>query len=377
MSSPYSIWFGHQPRLDHLRIFGSEVVYYLEKKWRKSKLGSTGCKGVMLGYVEGHRNYRIWSMSEQKVMFTHNLVFKEDTLPSLTLTTKQATPQTTFELPDFYPVTTSSVENSEHVESSVADNSSEGRLDSNPSNPSSAGDHFEEAENEEEASIEDSFAQDSLVPDSNVVPESSKKGYQYVPHFSVAPRDISSALSEENIISTRFRSARGNHIVMEPAPSDPTTYQAATSSKDAEEWIAAIDNELGNMERQNVWSITLLTPGAKPISCKWVFKRKYDENGLIEKFKARLVVRGFLQKEGIDYNQTFSPTGRLATLRAVLSIAANLDLQIHQMDVKCAFLNGKPDCDVFIRPPEGVTVKLKPGEGLKLNKSLYGLKQSP
>jgi hypothetical protein len=88
-------------------------------------------------------------------------------------------------------------------------------------------------------------------------------------------------------------------------------------------------------------------------------------------------VRGFLQKEGIDYTKKFSPTGCLQTWQTILAILAYLDLDIHQMDVKCAFLNGKPDCDIFIKVPEGVTLTLKPGDGLYLNQSLYGLKQSP
>ncbi|KAA1072195.1 hypothetical protein PGT21_050324 [Puccinia graminis f. sp. tritici] len=332
---PYTLWFGTAPRLDHLRIFGCKVVFHLEKKWRKSKFNSSGSEGIMLGYVEGHKSYRV----------CFDLPSSDPFLPTV-------------------------------VEDIPMDSPSQSEVFHDPGTHSPV------------ESVLDDFNQDLLVPGSpesesglgdqqSDLPSNPKKGYEYVPHFSVAPKDISSTLSEDNILSSRFRSARGNHIIMEPSPADPITYQQAVTCKEAVDWVAAIDNELGNMERQGVWSITLLTPGARPISCKWVFKKKYDEDGLIEKFKARLVVRGFLQKEGIDFNRTFSPTGRLATLRTVLALAAYQDLDVHQMDVKCAFLNGKPDCDVFIKPPEGVQVKLKPGEGLKLNKSLYGLKQSP
>jgi hypothetical protein len=212
-----------------------------------------------------------------------------------------------------------------------------------------------------------------LAPGNADLPK-QKKGCALVPSYDVAPCNISLSLFEDNIIIGK---RQANNIVMEPCADDPLTYSQAIFSKPALQWIAAIDNELQNMERHTVYSIKPLPPGCKPLSCKWVFKTKFNIFGKIDKFKARLVFRVFLQKEGIDYTATFSPTGRLQTLRTVLAILAYLDLEVHQMDMHCAFLNGKPDCDIFIEVPEGFTVDLKPGEGLYLNQLLYGLKQSP
>ena len=98
----------------------------------------------------------------------------------------------------------------------------------------------------------------------------------------------------------------------------------------------------------------LIEPPAniKPIGCKWVYKRKSGSNGKVETFKARLVAKGFIQKEGIDYKETFSPVAMLKSIRIFLSIAAYLDYEIWQMDVKTAFFNGNLEEDIYMQQPE-------------------------
>ncbi|GJW73377.1 zinc finger, CCHC-type containing protein, partial [Tanacetum coccineum] len=115
---------------------------------------------------------------------------------------------------------------------------------------------------------------------------------------------------------------------------DPRTYNEAMQSCDAAFWKKAIDDEIGSIMENNTWVLSDLPPGCKPLGCKWIFKRKMEVDGTIDKFKARLVIQGFRQKEGIDYFDTYAPVARITTVRLLLALAAIHNLVIHQMDVK-------------------------------------------
>ncbi|MBW0480140.1 hypothetical protein O181_019855 [Austropuccinia psidii MF-1] len=115
-----------------------------------------------------------------------------------------------------------------------------------------------------------------------------------------------------------------------------------------QQWKNAISNELENMEKHQFWSPKTIERSIKPLSTTWVFKRKTNENENLTKLKARLCIRGFHQKEGIDYKDLFFPTGRLTSLQLLLTLCHLNKFKIEQMDVKCAFLNGKPDKDLYI-----------------------------
>ena len=116
--------------------------------------------------------------------------------------------------------------------------------------------------------------------------------------------------------------------------------------------------------------------GRKIIGSKWVFKCKVDENGDMERYKARLVARGFNQKYGFDYDETFSPVIRFESIRSVMALGVQYKLHLHQMDVSTAFLNGELSEEVYMRQPEGFVKKGEEHLVCRLNRSIYGLKQS-
>ena len=110
------------------------------------------------------------------------------------------------------------------------------------------------------------------------------------------------------------------------------------------------------MDKNNVWELVDLPPGRKTTGNKWVLKVKRKTDGLIDRYKACLVAKGYTQREGIDYEDTFSPVVRFASIRLILSIVAKQDLELFQMDVKTAFLNGELDEEIYMTQPAGFEV---------------------
>ncbi|GJX15012.1 zinc finger, CCHC-type containing protein [Tanacetum coccineum] len=139
----------------------------------------------------------------------------------------------------------------------------------------------------------------------------------------------------------------------------------------------AIDDEIGSIMENNTWVLSDLPPGCKPLGCKWIFKKKMKVDGTIDKFKARLVIQGFRQKEGIDYFDTYAIVARISTIRLLIVLAATHNLVIHQMDVKTSFLNGDLEEEIYMKQPEGFVMPGNEHKVCKLIKSLYGLKQAP
>ena len=114
-----------------------------------------------------------------------------------------------------------------------------------------------------------------------------------------------------------------------------------------------------------------LPRGKKPVGCKWVFIVKYKADGTVERYKPRLVARGFTQTYDIDYTETFAPLAKLNTIRVLLSLAANLDWPLHQFDIKNAFLNGELEKEVFMTLPPRFCKEEEKIRVCKLKKSLY------
>jgi hypothetical protein len=116
--------------------------------------------------------------------------------------------------------------------------------------------------------------------------------------------------------------------------------------------------------------------GKPVVTSKWLYKLKHAADGSIEKYKSRFVARGFSQVEGVDYDETFAPVARYTSIRAVISIAAEMGWKIHHMDVKTAFLNGLIEEEVYIEQPLGFEVPGRESHVCRLKKALYGLKTS-
>lgn len=156
----------------------------------------------------------------------------------------------------------------------------------------------------------------------------------------------------------------------------PQTLQEALNSSKSEQWAKAMKEEMDSMVENDTFILTPLPEGKHAVGGRWVYAVK--ENPVETIYKARYVAKGYSQVAGIDYNETFSPTADMTSVRVLMQLTAQYNLELHQMDVKTAYLHAPIDCEIYMEQPEGFEMKSKTGEKLvcKLNKSLYGLKQS-
>jgi histone deacetylase 1/2 len=174
---------------------------------------------------------------------------------------------------------------------------------------------------------------------------------------------------------------RGKHgfrvpAIFQTAPLSPVprTYRAALADSN---WRAAMEAEYSALLANNTWDLVPRPPRANVVTGKWVFKHKFKADGSLERYKARWVLRGFTQRPGVDFTETFSPIVKPTTVRTVLSLALSRSWPIHQLDVNNAFLQGTLSETVFCAQPAGFEDSEHPDLVCRLNRSLYGLKQAP
>ncbi|SMQ52991.1 unnamed protein product [Zymoseptoria tritici ST99CH_3D7] len=160
-------------------------------------------------------------------------------------------------------------------------------------------------------------------------------------------------------------------------PVEPKSYKDVEKNQYEAEWVTAMTDEYSSLIENATWEIVdeaSLPAHKRALSGKWVFKVKRDDKGNVHRFKARWVVRGFEQEEGIDFNETFASVVKPISYKMLFALALINGWKVHQIDVKTAFLYGKIDEEVYVRLPPGHEQE---GKVYKLNKALYGLKQAP
>ncbi|UYV73992.1 hypothetical protein LAZ67_11001747 [Cordylochernes scorpioides] len=158
---------------------------------------------------------------------------------------------------------------------------------------------------------------------------------------------------------------------------EPLNYEDAIVGQNSKQWKLAMDDEFNSLMKNQTWTYVTLPSDRKAIACKWVYKIKQNADGSNKMFKARLVAKGYSQKPGLDYGETFSPVVKFDSIRTILSLCASLDMEMIQLDVKSAFLNGDLEEELYMEQPQGYENPDFPNHVCSLQKSIYGLKQSP
>lgn len=324
MSIPYETWFHRKVNLHILRPFGCKALILIPKERREFKLDPTSEAAIFIGYENDFSTYKVYKTESKKMIRARNIKFEESVFPGLKNKEIQ--------------------ENQEDEEHTIFSNVSS-RM--NSENPSS-------------------------VREENLAPITSEA----VSLPTQNPKEINSNISVSNILTV---DRRGNPITALLAEykeiDEPKSFKQAINSPQAEHWKLAIKKELQNMADHNVWSPVEKTTNQKPINCTWVFKIKRNQTHQPIEYKARLCAKGFQQIEGLDFTNTYAPTGRLVSLRILIAYSLQQGLLFHQIDIKSAFLNAPLKEEIYLNAPPGV--EIKKNHVLKLNRAMYGLKQAP
>lgn len=326
--TPFELWEDKKPDVSKLRVFGCSVFVHVPSQLRK-KLDSKSWRGIFLGYSPN--GYRVWDPVKRRIVTARDVVFVETEIGR----EEQPKPVAGDQLIE---ISSSPVPENEEEEAD-------------------GGDDAESSEEEYESLSEESSGESSESGDETADGRPQRDRARPAWH-----RDF------------EFEYAGFALNAMSYVDNIPGSIAELKRRDDWDNWRSAIEEEMDSLRRNNTWTLTELPAGRKAVSCKWVFRIKRGDGDVPDRYKARLVARGFSQRQGFDYTETYSPVAKLDTLRTVLALANRDRLHVHQMDVRTAFLNGTLSEEIFMTQPDG----FQQGKNLvcRLNRSIYGLKQA-
>jgi transposase InsO family protein len=339
--TPEEAWSGKRPTITHMRVFGC-IAYAKVPDEKRTKLDAKGTKCLFLGYCEGTKAYRLMCLETKKILKCRDVVFAEEA--TCGDANVEMHPSGSLEPPSVIVVDAPPI--SAPIAQGVAQESQ------GVQEPQHTQEEEVVVESHEEIG-EGQRAQGSRYP----TRERRPLGEWWLNHILPPPSEVE----------------RANVACFD----DPLTLRDALQSVDASKWESAMQEEYASLMANGTWELAPLPKDRKSVGCKWVFRTKMDAQGNVVRYKARLVARGFSQVEGVDFHDTFAPVAKFTTIRCMLAIGAAMDLEIHQMDVKTAFLNGELEEDIYMDQPLGFVEEGTQHLVCKLKKSLYGLKQSP
>jgi transposase InsO family protein len=423
--SPAEAFTGIKPSVNHLRVWGCKAIVYMDQRsqptWaRRDKLVNRGKEAVFVGYVENTtKAWLFWEPDMRTVkQHSHVYFFEEEKGGELDLnillqnqsSNAQARrpvgrprklPQEQLNpdpAPVFVHIPPPPKDVGEYVRVEDEDLPEEGKTDHlgnedcqdqnkksqeiperetrSQARKRMATDDAEAPESKHHKTFEESQAQKRPreLEDEGESPEAKHHKafismmYQLDPSMGWVEEFL------DEVEETAFAAVGPTIAVRQEVPIPKSYKEAVEDEKWGHMWKEAIQRELIALESNNTWTPAVPPNGANLVTSKWVFDVKRMISGAIEKFKARLVARGFSQKFGVDFMETFAPTVRHDTLRVFMAVVCKDDLELHQVDVNNAFTESTLQEDIFMIPPPGVNIP--PNMVFKILRSLYGLKQA-
>jgi hypothetical protein len=328
--TPEEAFSGKKPNVENLRIFGCQVYSHIPKD-KRNKLESSRKKGIFVGYSDSSKAYRIYIPEQHKIEVSRDVTFNE---------------RMAFR---------KSIE--ETIEEEEIEEPNEGNTESK-NNEKDQSDHpMEPCEN--------------IDPDN--IPKSKKRPAWLEATLQDAERiKVPEGTSRKSKRPKRFSSYAA--YMKKLLDEEPTTVEEGAKKG---QWKQAMAEEHQSIMKNEVWEIVPRPKEKSMVTSKWVYKIKHAADGSVDKYKARFVAKGFSQKEGEDYDETFAPVARYTSIRAIISPAASMGWNLHQMDLKTTFFNGAIEEEVYIEQPQGFEVHSRDTHVCRLKKALYGLKQAP
>ncbi|KAJ0947449.1 putative RNA-directed DNA polymerase [Helianthus annuus] len=393
--TPYELVYKFKPFLDHLKVFG--CLCFCTVLNEHDKLNSRVEKCVFIGYSLDKKGYKLFSLDSRTIVFSRDVKFYESVFPF-----KE---QSIFKSYDSNPIKDINTlnffdlyENTEHNHfQSVDDPDDERRVRGeadvrtqeaqqsvNLDNPTVMADEQQTGEVQDSPDMADpvSITDEAQLPSegdtecsaSPVVPRRSTRVSNFPKKLNDFVVDSKVKYGIEKVVNFAKLTCENKCFASSLSKTiEPKHFNEAIKDPN---WVSAMNDEIQALHRNHTWDVVDRPKNRNIVGCKWIYKIKYKASGEIERYKARLVAKGFSQKEGVDYEETFSPVVKLVTVRCIVALAVQNNWNLYQLDVNNAFLYGDLNEDVYMFLPEGYEDSDR-SKVCKLNKSLYGLKQAP
>ncbi|KAG9453509.1 hypothetical protein H6P81_006413 [Aristolochia fimbriata] len=348
---PEEVWAGKNVDYSFLKIFGCIAYAHIDREVRK-KLDPKSTKCVFLGYGGDEYGYRLWDFDNNKVFRCRNVVFNEEQMYKDRKEEKKIKPKekeyikrddTDENIPQATNEQVVPSEGEQQIETEQ-ENESQGEQSS-----------IDDGESHEYSNAQTDF-DDSEIPQEEIVTSGLRRSTR-----------VRKPVQKLNLIV--------QHVLYTNA-GELESYDEAMADEAHLKWELAMKDEMLSLEENQTWELVKMPAKKKVLQNKWIFRVNQEADG-VQRYKARLVVKGFGQREGIDFHDIFAPVVKMTSIRTILSIVAVKGLYLEQLDIKTAFLHGDLEEEIYMRQPAGFEVTGKESWVCKLKRSLYGLKQAP
>lgn len=379
-------WTDEKPNLSNVRIFGTKAMVHVPDQLRK-KWDAKSKECILIGIDEHTKGYRLYDVDKRKVFTSRNVVFMNEGRNCNALNDSDSRNVVYLHNePEEYEVVDLDSDLSSEAGSDVITGYETAR-DGDGST--------EEDETLVSGDLETSFEEEPSTIRRSSRPRMAPRHFQdFEMNFATTNAPLSSINMRQTNECKHKPSGGGCTIKSEypksiqlkdentrmdddsqMCPDDPMTVEDALSRPDAAQWKLAMEVEHQALMENRTWELVDRPKDRKVIKCKWVYKTKRDLTGNVDRYKARLVIKGYEQRKGVDYSETYSPVVRHSSLRYLLALAAQRDMSVVQMDAVSAYLQGTLHEEIFMEQPAEYVDPQNPSKCCRLLKALYGLKQ--